>query len=154
MDLIVVRVGGSDWVWRRSAEGVVVGYICFEIQSVHLDSRHLPMVILTGGKTAEGFGRASILVDLGEELSGGSQIGGPPKPSSVTSIEVHANVEWCQCFYSIGNALFIRCLGSSTLRLAKVGDHVGQRIRFNDGHDGDRRILYERTISDLLKVTL
>ena len=36
VDLVVVGVGGSDRVRRRSAEGVVVGNVCFKTPLVHL----------------------------------------------------------------------------------------------------------------------
>ena len=150
VDLVVVGVGGSDGIGRRSTEGVVIGNVYLVTPSVNLEPRKSSTVILTGSETAEGLGGASVHVDLGEELTGGSQVGGPSEPSSVTGVDVHVNIECRQLLDSIYNTLFIRRLGTRTFRPAEVGDQVGQRIRLNDCDDSNRWVLYERTIGKFL----
>jgi len=142
VNLVVVRVGGSDRVRRRSAEGVVIGNVCFEIQSVRLEPWGLQVMLHTGGETAEGLWGARILIDLGEKLTGGSQVGGPSEPSSVTGVDVHANVECRQLLDSVDNTLFICCLCAGTLRPTEVGDNVGQRIGLDDGDNSNRWVLF------------
>jgi len=93
VNLIVVRVGGSDGIRRGSTEGVVIGNVCFEILSIPPESRNSTKAILTGSETAEGLRGAGILVNLGEELTGGCQVCGPSEPSSVTGVDIHANVK-------------------------------------------------------------
>ena len=44
---------------------------------------------LTGSETLDEGRTTCILEDLSEELSSGSQVGGPAEPSGVTSIQVH-----------------------------------------------------------------
>ena len=83
-------------------------------------------MILTGCETAEGRRRAGVPVDLGEELTCGSQVCGPSEPSSVAGVDVHMNIKCRQFLDSIDNALFIRRLGTGTLGQAEVGDQVGQ----------------------------
>ena len=44
---------------------------------------------LTGSETLDERGSTCVLEDLSEELSSGSQVGGPAEPSGVASIQVH-----------------------------------------------------------------
>ena len=44
---------------------------------------------LTGSETLDEGGSTCVLEDLSEELSSGSQVGGPAEPSGVASIQVH-----------------------------------------------------------------
>jgi hypothetical protein len=66
VDLVVVRIVLGDGVRRGGRQGVVVGDI--------------------GSKATDELGRASLLVEVGEELSRRGKVGRPAKPSCVTSL--------------------------------------------------------------------
>ena len=105
----------------KHTEGVVVGNV--------------------GGKTTEERRGASVLVDVGEELSGGGQVGGPTQPTSVTSIDVHVDTEGVEGLESVDDTLLVGALGARALGDVHVGDHVGERIGFDDSNNTDIGVL-------------
>jgi hypothetical protein len=61
--------------------------------------------------------------------------------TSVTSIHVHVHTNLGKVGECVVNAVEVRCLRVSALLDAQVGDQVGERIRLDDGHDTDVRVL-------------
>ena len=83
-----------------------------------------------GGQTPDLRGAASCLVKISKHGCSRANIGGPSKPSSVTSIEIHGNVRKVELLNSVGCAFLIcsSCVGA--LGDIQVGDKVSKGIGF------------------------
>lgn len=121
MDLIVVGIGTGNWVWGRSVQEVVVGNV--------------------GSETTEEGGGSGVSVEVSEQLSSGAQVGGPSEPSSMASVDVGVDANGVELLESVGDTLGISGLCTGTLSNVQVGDHVGQRIRFDNSNNADLRVL-------------
>lgn len=113
---VIITVALSDRIGRGSSKGVEVGNV--------------------RGDTTEVSGRASVSVDLGEELGGRGQISRPAQPSSMTSIDVHGNTNCVKFLDSVNDTLLVSALGVSTFLDIQICDQISERVRLNDSHDG------------------
>lgn len=95
----------------------------------------LPAVVVgdVGDETANARRLASVLVDLGVELSSRANVGGPAEPATVTGIEVHGDVGEVEFLDSVNGELLVSTLGLGTLVDVQVGDQVSKRVRLCNG---------------------
>ena len=120
MLLVVVDVGRGVRRGGRDAPGVVVGNV--------------------SGQATDGGGLAGILVDVGEEVSSGLDVGGPAEPASVASVEVHSDVGQVELLEGVDSQLLVGGGRAAALLDAHVGHHVGQGIGLNDQEHADIRV--------------
>jgi hypothetical protein len=86
---------------------------------------------------------ACSLEDLTEQLSGGGDVGGPSKPSCVSSIEVQPNVRLLKLGNSVRNEGFISILRVGAFFIvADIGDQVGKPVRFDNEDNANGGIHY------------
>jgi hypothetical protein len=69
-----------------------------------------------GGEATDGAGLASIVVDLGEDIGGLLDVGGPSEPAGVSGIEVLGNVGKVEVLQGVRGGLVVG--GLSTLALS------------------------------------
>ena len=121
-ELVVVGVTLSNGVGRRGDKSVVVGDV--------------------GGKTTDTGSRSatSLLEEAVEEGSSGLQIGGPPEPASVASIDVDVDVGLGKSLPSVDGKSLVSGLGVGAFGDVQVGDQVGQTIRLIDSDDANIRV--------------
>lgn len=106
-----------------------------------------------GGDTTELRGRASSLVDGGELLGAGGEVGVPAEPTAVAGINVHDHVGKVELLESVGNTLAV-ALGAVLAGLeVDVGDQVGERVGLDDEREGRVGVGLE-DLDDLCKPTL
>jgi len=105
--------------------------------------KHTESIVVgdVGGKTAEECRGTSVLVDVGEELSSRSQVGGPTQPAGVTSIDVHVDTEGVEGLESVDDTLLVGALGARAFSDVHVGNHVGEGIGLDDSNNADIRVL-------------
>lgn len=107
--------------------GVALGVVGF--------GGELPAVVVgdVGDETANARRLASVLVDLGVELSSRANVGGPAEPATVTGIEVHGDVGEVEFLDSVNGEFLVSTLGLGTLVDVQVGDQVSKRVRLCNG---------------------
>lgn len=81
-----------------------------------------------GGITTKLLGAASGLVDLGELLGTGLEVGVPAEPATVTSVDVHDDVGKTEALQRVGDTILVGGLAVLAGLEVGVGDQVGKRV--------------------------
>lgn len=90
------------------------------------DERNIPGVPASnvGGVTTNLLGAASVLVNLGELLSTGLEVGVPAEPATVTSVDVHNDVGKVEALEGVCDTLLVAGLAVRASGLVGVRDKV------------------------------
>lgn len=91
----------------------------------------LPAVVVgdVGNETTNARRLASVLVDLGEELSSGADVGRPAEPATMTGVEVHGDVGEVKFLNGVDGELLVSTLCLGALVDIQVGDQVSKGVR-------------------------
>lgn len=90
-----------------------------------------------GGVATHLLGAAGRLVDLGQLLGAGLEVGVPAEPAAVAGVDVHDDVGEVKALESVGDTLLVGGLGLLARRQVGVGDQVGQRVGLDQKSEGN-----------------
>jgi len=155
--LVDDELGGEAIGAEERAEGLDVALLVKGGvgRGVRGGRRQTPGVIVgnVGGKATDRSRRASILVNLGEEVGSRPNVGGPSEPTGVAGIHVHGNMRKVELLERVDGQLLVGAGGALALGHVHVGNHIGERIGLND-EDGANIGEGNELAADLVNVRL